>query len=370
MQQQSNSDQSYSDEIDLADLVRSLWNGKWLVIGVTFVTVVLAVAYLKLTPKTYTGSLEIEEISHPQFEEYRDLAEFGLSPVSSEQLRNLYVEEILEHEGIEQVIQEINYLPRNEEETDAEYNFRVRKAAYAFQFVPPSEKGAKSPQLNWVLQITTHDPILASQLVHSAFSIANEKVNQFLQTDADRTSAINKKILAYAIEDIATAEKNAVNQYKMELAAQIAYLQEQALLAHSIDVDKTTFSAQNFNAAATVVTSVDQNQPFYLRGFIAIEQDIDMLQNRVSPIPFIPKLIGLAAQRDTLLGDKTIERAAKAVQQSPIGSERFVAANYDLASIEYKSKTKSLLVLALAVVLGGMLGIFVLLIRNALIKKD
>ena len=368
--QQSNSDQSYSDEIDLADLVRSLWNGKWLVIGVTFVTVVLAVAYLKLTPKTYTGTLELKPITQVEADEYRDLAEFKVLPVSAKELQSLYMEEMLGRDGIEQVIQETNYLPRNEEETDSEYDFRIRQATYNFQFVPPSAKGAKSPQLNWELEITTHDPILADQLLLTAFPLASENVSQFLLSDFGRTVAIKKRALAYAIEDIATAEQNALNQYDMELAAQIAYLQEQALLAHSIDVDKTTFSAQNFNAAATVVTSVDQNQPFYLRGFIAIEQDIDMLQNRVSPIPFIPKLIGLAAQRDTLLGDKTIERAAKAVQQSPIGSERFVAANYDLASIEYKSKTKSLLVLALAVVLGGMLGIFVLLIRNALIKKD
>jgi LPS O-antigen subunit length determinant protein (WzzB/FepE family) len=32
-QQQPDHNQSFNDEIDLGDLVKSLWNGKWLVIG-------------------------------------------------------------------------------------------------------------------------------------------------------------------------------------------------------------------------------------------------------------------------------------------------------------------------------------------------
>ena len=48
----------------------------------------------------------------------------------------------------------------------------------------------------------------------------------------------------------------------------------------------------------------------------------------------------------------------------------FRDSKYDVASLDYQRKTKSALVLALAIVLGGMLGIVVLLIRNALIKQD
>ena len=35
MQNENAQHDHYNDEIDLADLVRSLWDGKWLVIGVT-----------------------------------------------------------------------------------------------------------------------------------------------------------------------------------------------------------------------------------------------------------------------------------------------------------------------------------------------
>jgi len=55
---------------------------------------------------------------------------------------------------------------------------------------------------------------------------------------------------------------------------------------------------------------------------------------------------------------------------TPIGTDQFSAASYDIALIEYESNTKTSLILALSIVLGGMLGIFVLLIRNVLMKQD
>ena len=57
-----NTEQQYNDEIDLADLVRSLWNGKWLVIGITLATVIAAWVYVVVAPQSYTGTLYIRPI--------------------------------------------------------------------------------------------------------------------------------------------------------------------------------------------------------------------------------------------------------------------------------------------------------------------
>jgi len=65
--------QTHSDEIDLVDLVRSLWDGKWLVIGVMCITLMLAAAYLVLVPKTYTASFEISPLPAAQLGIYNEL---------------------------------------------------------------------------------------------------------------------------------------------------------------------------------------------------------------------------------------------------------------------------------------------------------
>jgi LPS O-antigen subunit length determinant protein (WzzB/FepE family) len=70
------------------------------------------------------------------------------------------------------------------------------------------------------------------------------------------------------------------------------------------------------------------------------------------------------------LQDATISRAKERLALTPIGSDAFNAVTYDMASMVFKSNRKTSLILALSIVLGGMLGIFVLLIRNTIINKD
>ena len=69
-----NTEQQYNDEIDLADLVRSLWNGKWLVIGITLATVIAATVYVVVTPKSYTGTLYITTIPISETNKYLPLS--------------------------------------------------------------------------------------------------------------------------------------------------------------------------------------------------------------------------------------------------------------------------------------------------------
>ncbi len=77
--------------------------------------------------------------------------------------------------------------------------------------------------------------------------------------------------------------------------------------------------------------------------------------------------------------DSNTPVAVSAIQNRPLPrvvtmaqatEENMGTVDGNLVCLLCKSKTKSAVVLALAVILGGMLGIFVLLILNALIKKD
>ena len=71
-----------------------------------------------------------------------------------------------------------------------------------------------------------------------------------------------------------------------------------------------------------------------------------------------------------LLKNKEVKRVEMMLAKTPIGTDQFAAAVYNLDTLVYKNNTKTSLILALSIVLGGMLGIFVLLIRNVLIKQD
>ena len=109
-QQQPNHNQSFNDEIDLADLVKSLWNGKWLVIGVTLVSVMLALVYLVLTPKTYIGSLEIAALPNAKADVYTELNATGFVAVDEQVLLKLFIEEVKSYNSIEHFIKTYSYI--------------------------------------------------------------------------------------------------------------------------------------------------------------------------------------------------------------------------------------------------------------------
>jgi len=383
---------AYNDEIDLADLVRSLWNGKWLVIGVAFGTVMLALAYLVLVPKTYTGSFEIAALPSVKADVYTELNATEFMAVDEQVLLSAFIDDVRSYDGIESFIKSYGYIAQQEDETDREFAFRLRSTAYDFSLVPPTPLTAKNFQPNWVLNVTTQKPDMATQILADSLMLSNQNINEQMGGAFQRRSNEQTRKNKFAIEDLELKKQRVLSQYDFNKKSKLALLNEQAQIARSLDIGKGSLSlpTQSYvKSSTTVFTTVDednqrktnQNEPYvasaanneallYLRGYVAIEKEIMMLQSRKSPEAFIPQLAIIEDLKLQLLQDPTVSRANELFANTPIGSEEFSAAVYDLASLEYKSKTKATLVLALAIVLGGMLGIFVLLIRNALVNKD
>jgi len=372
MQNENAQHDHYNDEIDLADLVRSLWDGKWLVIGVTFLATLLAVAYLMLLPaKTYTGSLPITPLSQADLEIYQEFNASQFMPITQQKLLDLFIEDLITYDGIEAAMLSLDFVKKETGERASDFLARVRRDAYYnFTVVPPSRDDEKAYRPNWTIEITTHEMLLADQVLRRAFAQAHTSVNTLLNQQFQRLSAMKKRAIHISLEDIAIAQNNAIEQYDLKLTERLAFLAEQAGIARVLDLAKDTLSSHDYTTSSAVVTAVKTKESFYLRGYIAIEKEIETLNARTSPIPFINEWVSLNAQKQALLSDKTAERAELTFAQTPIGHDDFRATTYDLASIQYTSKTKSTLVLALSIVLGGMLGIFVLLIRNAVIRKD
>ena len=357
--------QTHSDEIDLVDLVRSLWDGKWLVIGVMCVTLMLAAAYLVLVPKTYTASFEISPLPAAQLGIYNELNATQLMAVNKQELLSLFIDDIKSYNGIQSFIKTYGYLEQQKDETDPEFAFRQRAAVYDFALVSPASKKGEGAQPNWSLNITTQNPKIASQIVADALALSNQNVNEQLvkvfQLRSERYARKNK----FAIEDLELKTQRALAVYNMRTEAKLVGLAENAQIARAINLKDGTL----FNNASVMISS-SQEGPLYLRGYLSIEKEIEVLQSRENFASFVDELPAIEDAILTLLQDQTLTRADEIFSKTPIGTDQFLTAVYDLALIDYKSKTKDTLVLALAIVLGGMLGVFVLLIRNALINKD
>ena len=394
--------QAYNDEIDLADLIRALWQGKWLVIGVTLATLALGIAYLMITPKSYTASLEISALPLMKVELYEELNTTEFMPlVNQASLLNSFLDDFQSLDSLEQSIKSSNFITQQEDETDEEFAFRIRATANTFSISPNSKK---TNDTNFILSFTTQKPKLMNEIVNNALIQSNQNVNKYLVKSFQRRKTESARRIKFSLKDLNSSRKLALASYKTDIQSRLAILDEQAKLARSIKLSVGSLSSmpnknvssvylplplekRDINEAMDITNlgsgakkeddigsyllSQDVNEtPLYLRGFLVIEEEIKSLQSRQSPERFIPSLTIIDRDIFKLQQDPTIERAEEVFANTPIGTDQFSAASYDIALIEYESNTKTSLILALSIVLGGMLGIFVLLIRNVLMKQD
>ena len=156
-----NTEQQYNDEIDLADLVRSLWNGKWLVIGITLATVIAATVYVVVTPKSYTGTLYITTIPISEINKYLPLREAPhslhqteLNNIAKDQLVLLFIEDVQTYVGLKKSIEEKKYFKKRENESNVEFTRRMEAVARTFTLSKVVNKKGEGDS-KWLMEVTT-----------------------------------------------------------------------------------------------------------------------------------------------------------------------------------------------------------------------
>lgn len=361
--------QEREDEIDLTELLQQLWLGKWLIIAAASVAAIFSLIYLALSPASFQGQLEIKPLSSFEKQKYDALKETSLYQLSPHHLEIMLIEDLERYQTFEENVLALNYVAaKNPTETNAKFSKRTQQAARMFTITKPGEKHP-DPRVNWLINFNTHQPDLASQVLNAALKQSTINVKNQIET------AFNTAIEAYArnidrqIEDIAINRLHALKQQQMATNSRVAFLKEQAQLARALKIENSTLNTQTFNTQSAVVTTLGAEEPFYYRGYVAIETELELLLARQFPSLFLNEIIALEKKKQTLVDDPSIERAIDAFSRTPITSDNFSAASYDINSIELKRSRSSALILLMAVMLGGFLGVLILLIKNAVTAK-
>ncbi|MGB0283222.1 MAG: hypothetical protein ACPGAE_13705, partial [Neptuniibacter sp.] len=199
----------------------------------------------------------------------------------------------------------------------------------------------------------------------------------------------------FQLEDVQTQIDNALADYERKTSDRLAFLREQASIARKLGVAKNTIEAQMFSAQNGVVANVKTDTPFYLRGYEAIEKEVELIESRKDTKAFIGGLLELEQKKRSLEQDRTLQRVEKnkayldslielekkqrLIEQNktlaraeslftatPIMSANdFSAVSVTIEATSFEAKSKKMLMLALAVVIGGMIGVFYVLISSA-----
>ena len=360
----------YDDEIDLVELAQTVWDGKWKIVAVVALSVLSVLGYQTIQPQpNFEASTEIKPITSVEAERYRQSNALGFFEVTPNTLLNLYIEQLDERTLFEEAIRKYQLLDVEKFDDKQAYEEAVIALASSIEILPPiNVDGSKKGDVRrfWTIGFEYNDDAKWKSVLSFVDSNANQSVKSILQQRFQTTLSVAKQKQIFELEDLEFQIANALADYDRKTSDRLAYLSEQASIARKLGVAKNTIEAQMFSAQNGMVANVKTDTPFYLRGYEAIEKEIELIKSRTKKEAFVSGLLELEQKQRTLKQDKTLERAESLFTATPIMSTNdFSAVSVTVEATSFETKSKKMLMLALAVVIGGMIGVIYVLISSA-----
>lgn len=366
------------DEVDLLDLVQMIWDGKLTVILFVIAGVLTGAGAWFVMPKpTFVATTEIMPIKTENSERYRlfnqavllDFNDDNLIRVDADSLLKLFLEELEHRTVFEESIKKHNLLDRQDFESDDDYNDAVSAFAASINILPPANidgtgRGERRP--HWNLLAEYHDKEKWLDALQSIHTVTTNNVRNTIQEKFFNIAASADMQRKFAIEDLGTAIENAAKDYDRVTSDKLYFLREQAAIARALDIE-TPLAGQSFASLDNDFFDKEEGNTFFMRGYKAIEKEVELLISREDNTAFTIGLFELEKKKRELSQDKKVERAKSLLELTPVGSgENFIAVSIrpDSTVFKWKGRISLMLVLTLAFVMGGMIGVVYLVIAN------
>lgn len=126
----------------------------------------------------------------------------------------------------------------------------------------------------------------------------------------------------------------------------------------ALGVANPSVGSQNLTSSAGVLTNVETDGPFYLRGHKAISKEIELIEGRQNDIEHSDELLEIEANLLKLRSDETIERARALFNETPLAKAgEFKAAQISIEATKFNSKSRKSLFLVIALIAGAFIGL-------------
>ena len=354
--------------------------------------------------------------------------------VTSEKLLNLYIDLLKDKLVFEDAMRKFNLLDPSQY-SDQDYNEEIIKLASSVKILSPSmtdgKKRKKLENSYHTIQFI-HDDVkkwksilkyvdeLSHKLVKqilveqykNTLSLTKQKQNYLIEDieaqivntkfDFDRNIKKFEMTKGFKLEDIQTKINNMLIDYERITSDRLAFLREKASIARKLEIQKTilgtTHETQIFKSDTdtSFVTNLKTDNPYYLRGYEAIEKEIELIENRKDKKAFIKGLLELEQEKRALeqdltsqrrvkskefstsiimlekkqratKQDKTIERMETIFQLTPLAeSNKFSAASANIFATKFVFSDSKKKKLAINTVIGLVIGLFYVIISIAL----
>jgi len=332
--QQTPQHNNYDDEIDLFELWGKLWTQRLFIISVTSIVFLIAVVYLLVAKPIYRAEA------------------YFLAPLKQD-IRALNIAGVSEGNTPEKVYSEFQ---KNLQSRQVRREFFDNKKLIKLY----GNEDDKTVSVNDVFEKKFNKDLIVTlpkkdkgELVSIYFDLTNRSLsapllNEFIQFSAAKT-------VSEFVNSISADVKNR----KEILGDRMSAMRKLGLLRRQDRIIQLEESLRLAAAADIVDTNINESanklNMDYMRGTTVIESEIKILKSRKNDDAFIPELRNLEERYSYLT---SINLDKESIKVAAIDQHAYIP--------EKPIKPKKLLVLAISIVLGGMLGIMLAFMRSAI----
>jgi len=365
-----------NDEINLIELLNTLWEGKWKIAVAVVISFITVISYQSTKTKNFTATTEIKPIGFITKTNYDNSIEqpddknieVKRGTMSSSKLINLYLTILEDRKVFENAIRKFNLLEASQYNNEQEYSEAIIRFASSIKILKPSSSSKKKQELVGsynTISFKYHDVEKWKSALIYVDKFANKQVKRFLVDEVNNKISLLKSKREYQLEDISTKINNKLIDYERLTSDRLAYLKEQSVIAKKLGVAKITVEGQTFGNQNALLSNNQTDSPFYLRGYEAIDKEIDLIEARDNKKAFIKGLFELEKKKRAIEQDKTIKRVKKVLELNlPLDNNKFSAAKMSSITTKFEYKDSKTIYM-IAIVTGFIAGIFYVLISNA-----
>lgn len=351
--------QFQDDEIDLFELAEKLWNKKLLIIAITGIVAVIAVAVALLLPPTWQSEARIYMSSNADLAQLNDIRnQLGVDPLTPEDSYNSYyryitsratLREVFNSSGLAKKALEKNPGDNKEKALGAAFNGFSKNLSF-------STSNPKKDATNFLsIQFSSDNQTFAADLI-----------NNYLLPTAQR------KTIAAMSADVSTT----LRSRKADLTQQIE-LREQSFLQKQLSISARLEEALTVAKTGGITRPLQgeaiSSSPYgeFSLGSDVLASQLHVQKTKTERYRLITQPKAGDQDKPLLTAVAPLYLSLQALEKLDIQLNRLQPVEIDEPAAIPTSpiKPKKKLIVALGVVLGGMLGVFVALIQIAIASR-
>jgi LPS O-antigen subunit length determinant protein (WzzB/FepE family) len=217
MAQQDQMPMTYADdEIDLMELVANLWDGKWLIAGITFCAVLISTGYSILSPKNFALTYQLNPISSSMATQYEQLNAYSQQSdqvllIDASRLYKAALDELNSREPLIDAAQQVVAAYDDLEPRTDNFQEVVESLAYGVEISPSEELEG-----SWLLEWDSRNEQRAREFLDLTVKLTNERVQKFVTGLFNDRLNILENQHKNDIEDLNTKISESISVYEMK----------------------------------------------------------------------------------------------------------------------------------------------------------